>query len=150
MSDPWLVVTDSEGLVARAIIHKDSVVLECWPGGGDTTYRNVVAKGDAVVCPSLHALAFDHMENEQEGPAFFLVTGSCRDFVIGFRFVDDKGQKCRWDLCGGWIPDGKETFNVRVRYLKACARLDDALDQAIWHMIVRIIGAQDGRERSEE
>jgi len=149
MSDPWLVITDSEGLVARAIIHKDTVELECWPGSGNTTYTKVVDKRPDMAGPGLSGMGSYYMEKAKEGPLFFVVTGSCRDFVIGFRFIDGRDQKYRWHLCDGWMPDGKETVSVRAGYLKTSPRLDDAVDQAIWHMIAKITGAEDGTDRSE-
>jgi hypothetical protein len=153
MSEPWLVITDSEGLVARAIIHKDTVDLECWPSRGNTVYTKVIATGDDAAGPGFSAMASYYMAQairsvEQE-PAFFVVSGSCRDFVIGFRFFDDKDQKYRWHLCEGWMPDGKESVSVRAGYLKSSPRLDDAVDQAIWHMIAKVTGEGDGTERSE-
>jgi len=155
MSDPWLVITDSEGLVARAIIHEDTVELECWPVRGTTTYNKLVAKGGDSAGPGLSAMAFYYMERDirsaEQGPAFFVVTGSCRDFVIGFRFFDDKDQKYRWHLCKGSMPDVKitDTISLQGSYLTTFPRLADAVDQAIWHVIDKVTEESNGTERSE-
>ena len=137
MSDPWLVVVDSEGFIARVVVRNNTFDLE-WRTYKGAWERATVTQEDGdsveVTIAAILALHMDRNEPAAEnGPNHFVVWSRCRDIAVGFRFYDD--GEYRWHVSDGWVPDEKERSHVEMSYLNTGYSVAEALASAIRHVL---------------
>jgi len=139
MSDGWLVLTDSEGFIARIGVRRQTFELEWRTYKGEWKQATVTQQdGDSVsgTIAAILALQMDRNERLDEGgPSYFVVSSRSREPAIGWRFRDD--GKYWWNVSDGWIPDEKG-YGVNFDYLVTGDSIESALDYAIGYVLGKI------------